>query len=133
MKSLLPIFLFLLLVTPDGWAQKLNTQVTRGAAAEELSEPLSLPAYQPFDLKETHPSRNTGVMSIEFEVKVAGHYVISAVGAHGRKIETIANQYYEEGHHRITWMVIPGAHGIYMNYTHHDGLDYFHRLLIIKY
>lgn len=123
----------MLLVTPEVWAQKLNTQVTRGAAAEEISEPLALPSYQPFDLKETHPSRHTGVMNIEFEVKVAGHYAISAVGAHGRTIEGIVDQYYEEGHHRITWMVSPGAHGIYMNYTHHDGNAYFHRLLIIKY
>lgn len=114
-------------------AQRINQTTTGEEAATVLTEPMPLPATQPFDLHETHPSRHTGVMKIEFEVKVAGHYVISAVGAHGRQIETISAQYFDKGNHVLTWMVSPGAHGVYMHYAHHDGMPYFHRLLIIKY
>lgn len=114
-------------------AQRSNQATSGEEAAFALTEPHALPSTQPFELHETHPSRHTGVMNIEFDVKVAGHYVISAVGAHGREIETISKQYYEKGSHQLRWMVNPSAHVIYMHYAHHDGMPYFHRLLIIKY
>ncbi len=135
MRSLLPAFCVLLLILtgPMLSAQRINHTTNGEDAASVLTEPIPLPASQPFDLHETHPSRHTGVMKVEFKVKVPGHYVISAVGAHGRKIETISEQYYDAGDHSLTWMVSPGAHGIYMHYAHHDGMPYFHRLLIIKY
>lgn len=135
MSSLLPAFCVLLLILtgPMLQAQKINQTISGEEAAATFTEPIPLPDAQPFELHETHPSRHTGVMKIEFNVTVPGHYVISAVGARGRNIETISEQYFDAGDHVVPWMVNPGAHGIYMHYAHHDGMPYFHRLLIIKY
>lgn len=135
MSSLLPAFCVLLLMLggPMVQAQRINQTTTGEEAASVLTEPIPLPLVQPFDLHETHPSRHTGVLKIEFKVKIPGHYVISAIGAQGHTIETIAEQYYDAGDHALSWMVNPGAHGIYMHYAHHDGRPYFHRLLLIKY
>ncbi len=135
MRSLLPAFCVLLLILtgPILQAQRINQTTSGEEAASVLTEPVPLPVFQPFELHETHPSRNTGVLSLEFNIKVSGHYVISAVGSQGRKIETISERYYDKGNYKLPWMVNPSAHGIYMHYAHHDGMPYFHRLLIIKY
>lgn len=135
MNSILPTLsvLLIMLIGPGLKAQRINQTTSGAEAAAVLTEPTPLPATQPFELYETHPSHHTGVLNIEFDVRVAGHYVISAVGAHGRDIESIAEKYFEKGNHQLNWMVSPGAHYINMYYAHHDGMPYFQRLLIIKY
>ncbi|MEZ4851857.1 MAG: T9SS type A sorting domain-containing protein [Bacteroidia bacterium] len=89
--------------------------------------------YPKFVLHPNFPNPVTGYMTIRYDIKEPGRYVVCIVGIKGQEIKRLVDKTHQKGEYKIHWAASPKAHGVYM-YKIDNGIPTNHRqLLLLKY
>ena len=89
--------------------------------------------YPKFVLHPNFPNPVTGYMTIRYDIKEPGRYVVCIVGIKGQEIKRLVDKTHQKGEYKIHWAASPKAHGVYM-YKIDNNIPTNHRqLLLLKY
>ena len=105
----------------------INYSDVSAASGEETS------VYPKFVLHPNFPNPVTGYMTIRYDIKEPGRYVVCIVGIKGQEIKRLVDKTHQKGEYKIHWAASPKAHGVYM-YKIDNNIPTNHRqLLLLKY
>ncbi|HQI41038.1 MAG: hypothetical protein B6D44_14695 [Ignavibacteriales bacterium UTCHB2] len=85
-----------------------------------------------YSLEQNYPNPFNPVTTIKFSLPVSGNVNLSVYNSLGEKVETLANQYFEAGHHQIIWKADKYSSGVYYYRIEAGNYNSVKKMMLIK-